>query len=123
MTDTEMTRLLAEKCMRWRVYESGRGSIVAVEDFNGPRERERILEAKHPWDEQSWFPLSSISDAFQVVEKMGGMWLGPASNGHGWIAAKLSLADYGDEDLPATKYAETAARAICLAAIAALEGK
>lgn len=63
---------------------------------------------------------TSIADAWMVVEEMGGMWVCPADNGHGWAAGKLSLVEPSPT---AGTYADSAPRAICLAAIEAVRGR
>ena len=73
-----------------------------------------------------WNPLSSISDAFMVVEKMrerGYNFMGAvdAVPGPDW-AVNFQLRE-GEEGPVWGGDAATLPRAICLAAIAALEGK
>jgi hypothetical protein len=64
----ELDAYCAEFVMGWRIHTSGRGSIIATEDFNGPNERERIIDARHPWDSVDWSPSTDAADAMQVLK-------------------------------------------------------
>lgn len=71
MTPAQKVRFLAERCMGWNVFKSGRGSWWARENANTFDEKDRMLEPLHPWDEQAiWNPPTSIADAFECQAKL-----------------------------------------------------
>lgn len=113
MEDKEIVIYLAKYAMCWDVrLTPTTGNTVAISDevrvhLDGPNQMLR-----------RWNPLESIADAWQALEQMGGMWVMPAENGHGWRCGKLSICEPVDG---AGSYADEAPRAICLAIVSAIE--
>lgn len=133
MSDSEIVRTLAEKVMGWRV-EEWLGRVIAHNDAAGPDD----VNCRHLWSipqssgirydalHLTWNPLSSISDAFMVVEKMRERefrfsleMTHYARKGGAVFAPIIGAKSYADFQGGTAE----AARAICLAAIAALDGE
>lgn len=55
--------------MGWKMSRSGRGSVIAYSDFNGPDEKCFIISTTHPWEVNEWNPTTDPAAAFQVLEK------------------------------------------------------
>lgn len=73
--ETELRELdawIAEHLFGAHIYKTGRGSIAAVFNMNRvnePSEYNRIIDAQHPWDENSFNPTINPADAMSVLEK------------------------------------------------------
>lgn len=115
MTPRERDALVAEKVMQWHVYKTGRGSIAAIADFNGEHEREYIVDAKHPWDNNTFSPTERISDAWLVVGKLMCEKWNFVLDG-GWEDWRC---DFHKGTRTCTGLGETVQEAICLAALKA----
>ena len=104
MSDSDIIRALAEKCMGWKLWDAYPDTWLTGEENNPSR--------------KFWNPLSSISDAFMVVgailarNKYFRLELQPSGKAAVSIWRNGKITTVRDDDQ---------CRAICLAAIAALE--
>ena len=113
LTDRELIVALAEKVMGWTVITSGRGSLVA---FSPRDEDDRILATTHPWESVDWNPLTSIADAWMLVEAMVARGMVVIVKGDGLRAGDSNPKWTVLTDANPRTDALTAPRAICLAA-------
>lgn len=120
MTDTELDVALAERVMGWRVAQSGRGSTVAFtrDEF----EHEQILATDHPWETVTWSPRTSLSDAWMLVEALRKRFRGVEVLGRkdGYCCLIEAGTNDVDEHYVGEADADSAPRAICLAAARAV---
>ncbi len=72
MTTSEMRELdawISENIFGARISKSGRGSVIATFGADTPEERDQIIDAKHPWDSNSWNPTTDPAAALEVLKK------------------------------------------------------
>lgn len=101
---------VAEHIMRWRVYRPGEPYPFWTEgqpdDMPFPHMSLHAAGGYHvQWsddltDENVWSPSACIRDAWQVVEKVGSMALGRASDGHCWAMATETKDMDGGDSMP-----------------------
>lgn len=123
-TDEEMIRVLAEKAMGWNLSYT-RPTEVSAHPYYEWRHAFRDMVIWSFWGSHAkdWNPLTSISDAFMVVEKMREhrnltcFISGPTKHRHDWNSDFLQWNGQGDVF---AAHDSTAARAISLAAYSAL---
>ncbi len=108
MENRQLDIFMAEKVMGWRFIRSFPDNEHVFQD-----EKTRMITIPHHWN-----PTESISDAFQVVEKMRTThfkWFEMAHRPNGFTCNFSG-------DPKHTEFAETAPLAICLAARKCIEG-
>jgi len=110
---------LATEVMGWRVYTSGRGSIVACSPED---EDDRILFTTHPWESAEWNPYTSWSDAGMLAEAL-------QKEGHWFFIETVDIQTWASSVIrpypakPIRMEGATAPEAICNAAIALLDAR
>jgi hypothetical protein len=118
MTDQEIIASLAEKVMGWKVCQNG----FAVD----PRFGVHALGATYPFERLGWNPLECIADAWMLAERCH---LTVTPGAKGWRAQSCNWHQSGETTaVGMTNYrdwyeAETAPRAICLAALKVIEAE
>lgn len=130
MTDAEIVRLLAGNVMGWTILPISSDNLLIMDEAGDPTKE---WVRRFTWGPgrgqnsvQEWNPLTSISDAFQVVEKMRERrytFSLQTSLTDTTVATKAAFSD-SDAGEDFVKVDPITSRAICLAAIAAIvDGK
>ena len=123
MTNKELDRWIAEKVMEWEATYPDRFSGDHF-SAHGDQFRYGLAKAKYPngLEEHEWTPTTSISQAFEVVEKMREL-------GWGFVLHSSYLPSgthvrfwYYLKEYESKAHAETPALAICKAVYEAVKG-
>lgn len=65
----ELDAFIAEHVYGARIFESERGSVVALFDANSDKERVHIIVSKHPWDAPSFNPTTDRAASMELLKK------------------------------------------------------
>ena len=123
MTDREIVVAIAEKVMQWTVNRNQMSPSCC--DMYEYQNENGLYRHNANGTRTYWNPLTSISDAFQVVEKMRerfGYAFQLDSVGFDGAEWRCQVG-WGDDPISVRAESDTPARAICLACLDAIESE